>query len=218
MKTIKFFKALMVSVFLLAGSAAFTQANPLIGKTYIMDIMGIDGLRITFDDEHNLTAEVASDQSEGKIKYEKTSGTYTFFSNNTVSAEIDNDQIDFVYEPIREVLTTEVGDGMMLELRLSRQQEFDPNAVAPDSLAGRTYKADFMGVEFISITFVDDKKLEIKPADEEAETCEYTYDKATGKITINGDDMDEFNFRYEKGNNTLQATIAEGLTLSLTQR
>ncbi|MBP5283453.1 MAG: hypothetical protein J6Y93_02165 [Treponema sp.] len=222
MKTKAFFRTIF-TLFILAGGIASAQSNPLIGKTYSADIMGIAALNVTFNDDDSCILEAIDGTDISN--YEKVDGSYKYLSNATVSITADDGStLDFVYDKANDILRAVIDEdnGIMLELKPKTVKALDPNAVAPETLAGRTYSGSMLGKEFIRLSFTDDKNCDVTAfdgTDSETVKCTYTYDKSTGELKFHSEDedFDDGEFRYEKGDNTIKIVIPDGFTLSLEQ-
>jgi len=215
-------KLFAAAVVLCCCAVAVFADNPVKGKTYVADMMGIEFMTLEFSGDSTCVMTAMTDMNSS----ESMTGTYTFNSNSTVSITMQGDTLDFPYDKASDALILDM-DGLKIELKVKKAAYINPDAKAPSSLTGRTYAGNLMGIEFMIISFNSDSSCTVKVADDvdyygsvkyETAVASYSYDKdsLSVKLTYDGEDMD---FKYNPSRNTLEITEpSSGLTIQLEQK
>lgn len=220
-----FKKVLAAAVVLCCCVAASFADNPVKGKTYIADMMGIDMFSLAFTSDTECVMTALIDET-GSPANEKVYGTYKA-TGSSVTVTLEGDSMTFPYNASADVLTMEMGEGFTIQLKVKKEVASNPNAKAPSTLNGRTYVGNILGIEFMTIEFTSDKNCVVKVAGDIDDNGKPSYESVKGtyeysskdknvKITIEGETMD---FIYDASRNTLGIVEPNsGLTVQLEQK
>lgn len=211
----------LVSLVVMALCSGFAFAdNPVEGKKYVADVMGIEALSIEFVTYSKCVVTTLEEiDTSGPQE-----GSYTV-KGKTVTVTLKDETLAFDYDKKNDVLSLDAGNGIKLQLKAKKVVVEDPKAKFPKNLVGKTYAGEMMGMEFMTIEFKDKTKCVAKVASDfsmnsiQYQTIEgtYTYDNSNGDMTITMDG-DTQEFKYNKARKAITVSIDGDLSLELFEK